>query len=472
MKKYAVIYLCTFLLFPVYLFSQTGADCANAIPLTMDGVCRVYTASSSLDTCKICTNPIYSGSSPVTFFSFTTNSTPDNVLINITAPTPQPCEVLMYSSSSCTPPLSASGMCFDDGQGLWAPAHSYTLLPNTTYHLRIKTTTTGNITICAQHYTPLNDDCAGAMAIGPTPVPDNNSCHKAGPGVTAAQLCGSTLENTAFYRYVVEHDGVSILNINNIDCDNGATNNSTGMQVGFFTGNCSSLTSIGCYSATGPFVSATTDILPAGTNVYVAIDGVAGSNCRYEINVINSQVLAADIKNFAAWKKPVSNLLTWESLREIRNNYFEVERSENGRDFITIGRVSAVAAKRNYEFNDPMPPLRCYYRLKQVDMNGLASYYNTILVVRNSPTMFQLNFQNPVSNTLHLNLQSQISGPVKLRIVSMNGVVIMDETVRCQQGMNNFTKNLSSLAAGSYLLEAILDATRVSRLFIKTNTGQ
>ena len=378
----------------------------------------------------------------------------------------------MYSSSSCTPPLSASSMCFDDGQGLWAPAHSYTLLPNTTYHLRIKTTTAGSITICAQHYTPPNDDCAGALAIGPTPVPDNNSCHKAGPVVTAAELCGSTLENTAFYRYVVENDGVSIVNINNIDCDNGSTNNSTGMQVGFFTGTCSSLTSIGCYFASGSFVSATTDILPAGTNVYVAIDGVAGSNCSYDINVINSVVLATDIKNFAAWKKPASNLLTWVSLREIRNNYFEIERSENGRDFTTIGRVKAVSAKRNYEFNDPMPPLRCYYRLKQVDINGVASYYNTILVVRSNELSFQLNFQNPVSNTLHLNLQSQTSGLVKLRIISMNGVVMMRETVRCQQGINSFVKNLSFFPAGSYLIEAANEVSKVSRLFIKSNTAQ
>ena len=180
----------------------------------MDGVCRNYSTSASTATSVTCTG--YTGTSPVTYFSFTTNSTPDRVLIQVTSPSNSHCEVLMYSSGSCSPALSASAMCFDDGDGLWAAAHNYTFLANYTYTLRIKTDSSGTITICAQNYTPANDDCPGATPIGPSYQTDNNACHTAGPGVVAADLCASTLENTAFYTYTIETTGVSFININNI----------------------------------------------------------------------------------------------------------------------------------------------------------------------------------------------------------------------------------------------------------------
>ncbi len=475
MKKSIAGVALMFLLLPAITYSQTGADCANAITLTLDGVCRNYTTSATVDTTLICTSGPYSGYSPVTFFSFTTDASASKVLINITTPTAQPCEVLLYSSGSCTPPLSASSMCFNDGSGLWAFGHAFTIFPNTTYKLRIKTAVAGNITLCAQNITVANDDCAGATVIGPTPVTENNACHTAGPGVTAAELCAGSLENTAFYRYVVDISGATILNITSIDCDNGSTNNSTGMQIGFFTGNCSSLTPLNCYTDVGTNISATTPSLAAGTNVYVAIDGVAGSNCVYQINAINAMVLPIDVKEFAAWKKSTSNLLTWTSALEIKNGFFEMERSENGRDFVKIGRVNLnvhETSNRKYQFEDAAAPARCYYRLKFVPVHGASSYSKSILVVRSNQQSMLLTFQNPVSNLLTFNLETKKKSVVSLRIISMSGVVKTLKLVQCQEGTNSFTQSLSTFAAGTYLLEAVLDDTRTSRLFLKTNGGQ
>src|SRR6185369_15681054 len=107
--------------------------------------------------------------------SFTTNSTPDKVLIDITAPTAQPCEVMLYPSN-CSFKYTSGGMCFADGKGLWSFAYNFSIQPNTTYTLRVKTTSAGNITMCAKNYTPPNDNCTGAMSISTTPVADNNAC--------------------------------------------------------------------------------------------------------------------------------------------------------------------------------------------------------------------------------------------------------------------------------------------------------
>src|SRR5258705_9051225 len=147
MKRVCVTVCGLFNLF-LSLNAQTGVDCSNAIPLTMDGVSRNYATSSATGTAITCTG--YTGSSPVTYFSFTTNSTPDKVLIDITAPTAQPCEVLLYTNS-CATMYSSGCMCFDDGIGLWSFGHAFAIQANTTYKLRIITTTAVNIAISAKY---------------------------------------------------------------------------------------------------------------------------------------------------------------------------------------------------------------------------------------------------------------------------------------------------------------------------------
>src|SRR5262245_49006946 len=244
-------------------------------------------------------------------------------------------------------------MCYDDGKGLWSFGHLFLIQPSTTYKLRIKTNTSGNIAINAKFYNPANNLCAGATGIGPTPITDNNACNSPGSGVNAGDLCASTLENTAFYKYAVTTDGVSIININNISCDNGNTNNNNGFQIGFFTGSCASLTPLSCYSGSGSFVTATTVPLTAGTEVFVAIDGISGANCQYEISVINGNILAVSIADFIGLKTGSTNLLKWTGLNETLGNNYEIQRSENKKDYKTIGQISTTRTgpeNTNYEF--------------------------------------------------------------------------------------------------------------------------
>jgi hypothetical protein len=175
-------------------------------------------------------------------------------------------------------------------------------------------------------------------------------------------------------------DGISIVNINNISCDNGSTNNNNGFQIGFFTGSCSSLTPISCFSGSGSFVTASTVSLTAGTEVFVVIDGTSGANCKYEINVINGNVLAVSIADFIGLKTGSSNLLKWTGLQEKPGNYYEIQRSDNNREYKTIGRISSVktsSENTEYEFEDKYPSLVSYYRIKHIDQGG-QSFYSKI----------------------------------------------------------------------------------------------
>jgi hypothetical protein len=45
------------------------------------------------------------------------------------------------------------------------------------------------------------------LILAPHPITDNNACNSPGTGVNPTDLCASTLENTAFYKYTVLVDG-------------------------------------------------------------------------------------------------------------------------------------------------------------------------------------------------------------------------------------------------------------------------
>src|SRR6185503_6322720 len=129
--------------------------------------------------------------------------------------------------------------------------------------------------------------------------------------------------------------------LNSVECDNSAVGADNGFQIGFFVGSCGALNKIGCATGSGGSLSAPTPWLPAGTKVFVAIDGTAGSNCSYEITAFNATILPITLKYFTAWKRPDANRITWMTTDEKDFSQFEIEKSVDGVNFIKIGTIAA-----------------------------------------------------------------------------------------------------------------------------------
>lgn len=460
-----LVYFCIIL--PVISFSQ-GSTCSNPHVLQMDGVCRNFNTSSSTGGNLLCTDI---GNTPVTWFSFTTNSTPDNVLINITDPSGQPAEIMMYTACNGSNPFNiGSSMCFEDGKGIWAPEELFNLSPNTTYMLRVKTTSATTLTICAKNYTPVNDDCSGAISISDVPVTDNNAAHKAGPGVWASDVCASTLENTAFYSFYVLNTGSTIVNISNILCDNGNGNNNSGFQIGFFTGNCSGLVPFYCTSGSGSVVQATSPPLNAGTKVTLAIDGYAGSNCQYDIQAVNGFVLATTLKKFTIWKKSQSNLLTWNLENEKSSMNIEIQRSEDGISFKNIATLKSNPGNEvmnSFDYNDVQPFPVSYYRLLLTDVSGKMAMSETIMVKRINEETLKLHFSNTVRSQLIVKIESPINTKYDVIVTGANGIVFYKDALHCQQGITSYVKDLHTLRPGKYFFTIKNDQEIKTESFIK-----
>jgi hypothetical protein len=106
----------------------------------------------------------------------------------------------------------------------------------------------------------------------------------------------------------------------------------------------------------------------AGIDHGLAIDNFTLSNI----------VLPVTFNNFDVSKENKKSDISFSSASETNNDYFSIERSEEGRNFSSIGTLKGAgnsSREIRYEYTDekPLPGIN-YYRIKQTDFDGKYSY--------------------------------------------------------------------------------------------------
>ena len=91
-----------------------------------------------------------------------------------------------------------------------------------------------------------------------------------------------------------------------------------------------------------------------------------------------SSVLPIAFNKFEAKRNQNKVNLNWATATELNNDHFEVQHSDNGEDYKTIGQLkgngtTAVGEVYNFEHMTPSVGIN-YYRLKQVDVDGKYEY--------------------------------------------------------------------------------------------------
>ncbi|MVM41651.1 hypothetical protein GO730_34910 [Spirosoma sp. HMF3257] len=85
--------------------------------------------------------------------------------------------------------------------------------------------------------------------------------------------------------------------------------------------------------------------------------------------------------------KPIGNqvALLWETAWEQNSDYFEVQRSRDAKEFVSIGRVAALdesKSRHSYSLLDQNPVAGTgYYRLKQVDKGEQQTTYSKMIAI-------------------------------------------------------------------------------------------
>jgi hypothetical protein len=165
--------------------------------------------------------------------------------------------------------------------------------------------------------------------------------------------------------------------------------------------------------------------------------------------------------------------LQWSVADNETGNYFEVQKSNDGKTFTTIGvvLVSEKNGTENYSFTDTKEiGAEAYYRLQIVNKNASVSQSKTILLkgqAINAASSLAI-LQNPVESALVLSYTSTVAGKATVNIYSTVGVKMHTMVVNCQSGSNAVSVNLDGkFNSGAYLLEVVNGTDRTVSRFIK-----
>jgi hypothetical protein len=148
----------------------------------------------------------------------------------------------------------------------------------------------------------------------------------------------------------------------------------------------------------------------------------------------------------------------WTAASQLNNDYFEVERSNDGVHFESIGQVRGCAVcidAQKYEYYDNHPLNGfSYYRLKQADRDGKA-FYSVIVTINNATRnkiiaeAFPAISTGTVKIVIHDNKQKK---QVVLQLTDGGGRLIKQEHVWLSEGDSIFDYNLTSQISGMYYL--------------------
>lgn len=167
---------------------------------------------------------------------------------------------------------------------------------------------------------------------------------------------------------------------------------------------------------------------------------------------------------------PPAVLLEWQTMSEYNNAYFEVERSTDGIHFIPIIRIPGAGNSnvlRNYSYTDEVLPSAklIYYRLKQTDYDGTSEYGKTV-VVQNDATERRLTvFPNPARETLYLKFSDSDVSALPIEITDATGRIVYGGYAT-KNNDDNYSVNISRLAAGVYILRVLFRSEIQSAKFI------
>lgn len=148
--------------------------------------------------------------------------------------------------------------------------------------------------------------------------------------------------------------------------------------------------------------------------------------------------------------------LSWETAQESNSSHFDVERSQNGSDWTTIGTVQAQgtsATTTDYNFTDASPAAGInYYRLNMVDRDGRYTY-SDVKIIRTASLVNNISFYpNPARDYVNVSLgQASAQTEVTIRLISQNGQVLMEKKAGSTNG-TTVTFPIQQYATGLYIL--------------------
>lgn len=212
---------------------------------------------------------------------------------------------------------------------------------------------------------------------------------------------------------------------------------------------------VSLYNASGLVTQGTanssgTVIIPysCASNPITSISSQSGGQTCNEYSFTQSTTLPVKLSSFtAALNERKQVILKWQTVFEISNNRFEVQKSSDGSTYTTIANINSSGDSydiRSYSYSDQtfLPGDMAFYRLRQVDQNDQVTYSKNIYV----------NDKIAESNDVSLFPNPQIAGD---NTIQLKGIKASDISYTSLRISDLSGKNISYRITGPNSIEPI-----------------
>lgn len=175
---------------------------------------------------------------------------------------------------------------------------------------------------------------------------------------------------------------------------------------------------------------------------------------RFSTTCTTCVPLPVELIHFDGYRKNEVNIINWKTLTETNNDFFILERSEDGENYYEIAKVKGAGTsniENTYTYNDFNTKSNTeYYRLKQVDFDGSYYFSNPIAISDNDINeLFVLNiYPNPASNEFYLDILSNSNEDIVINITDMFGKKLKSIEQNLNIGNNKIAVSTDKIDAG------------------------
>ncbi len=216
-------------------------------------------------------------------------------------------------------------------------------------------------------------------------------------------------------------------------------------------------------NATGSWTEETGAVLNTGANT-ILLTGQTGT--EFIMGSKTATPLPVELLEFNATVLKNEVVLSWATASEINNDYFLLQRSNDGITWIQNARITGAMNSNTivyYSSSDKNPlPGISYYRLAQVDNNGETHYSPTLSV--NFGTEEKTNlivYPNPSEGMV--NLVGSIDQLQNIKVYNSFGQEVSVQVKALNSNENQLLIDISSLPQGLYFIRSKTNSAKVQK---------
>ena len=212
-----------------------------------------------------------------------------------------------------------------------------------------------------------------------------------------------------------------------------------------------------------------TEFFEYGSKVLVAATNAMVGSEVWIADVPEGSPLPLDLLEFKGSVVNDDGVLKWKTDNEPNTSSFIIERSLDGRNYTSIGSVSAANSPgvHYYDFTDvnivSLGANNIYYRLKQTDIDGRYTYSNIVVLSIDNKKPIVLLYPNPAKDKFNMTFTISQNEKLQWLLTDNTGRTIKRGIYDLSAGSTAVSIDIADLSSGIYLMQ--LNGSTLQQVF-------